>query len=220
MGLNSNGQVLPPGTGNRNTGSASDGSHVTSRYYILFKGEFFTPEYAISPAENSFVEPYVASTGPSVKSVEFSTYGVKNYSYAMLAFRGQTAATGNTPQPTNFMDAPRVAEWQQTLNAQAIVLSDRNTGGGSSNTTINSIHSGRQGEWSGSVLWNDNHVAFENDHYFETKYGNAPLNKPTNPALNADTLFENFNVPGVTGSVLGGNAFMVKEGNFTASGQE
>ncbi len=221
VGLNSKGQVLPPGTGNKNTGSTNDGSHVTSRYWILLKGEFFTPDYAISPSETSTVEPYVAPTNNTVKAVEFTTTGtVKNYSYAMIGFRSQTAASGTTPQPTDTKDAPRVAEWKQTLNSQAVVISDRNTGSDKSNTTVRSIHSTEDGEWSGSVLWNDNHVGFENEQYFETKYGNGPLNKPTGANANADDLFDFANVTGVAGSIPGGNAFMVKEGNFTANGKE
>ena len=49
------------------------------------------------------------------------------------------------------------------------------------NSSLASIHTDQEGEWSGSVLWNDNHVAFENGGaLFETKYGNGPLNVDNN----------------------------------------
>ncbi|MEM9347530.1 MAG: hypothetical protein AAGB26_13020 [Planctomycetota bacterium] len=46
-----------------------------------------------------------------------------------------------------------------------------------------SIHTDSNGPWRGSVLWNDNHVGFEQDDVFETKYGNGELNE-------ADRLFK------------------------------
>ena len=85
-----------------------------------------------------------------------------------------TSGTNLSPSPA---DAQRFAEWKQSLNSQAVVVSDRNIGGTTADTAIQSIHTDEAGQWSGSVLWNDNHVAFENGGAkFETKYGNGPLN--------------------------------------------
>ena len=74
----------------------------------------------------------------------------------------------------------RHAEWAQTLNSQAIVLSDRNT---ATQANPASIHVDPGDPWAGSVLWNDNHVGFEQEDVFETKYGHGELNE-------ADRLFE------------------------------
>ena len=93
----------------------------------------------------------------------------KNYSYAMLGIKG---TAGQAPDRAF---AGRGAEWKQTLNSQAIVLSDRNTGTNATDK-VRSIHTDDFGDWQGSVLWNDNHVAFNNTQYYETKYANGRLN--------------------------------------------
>lgn len=131
---------------------------VEDRYQILLEGDYFTPEYAISPAENN----------PSIH--EWNNKGVltaNHYSFAMLQVPEQ--------------ESDRRAEWSQTLNTQAIVVSDRNTG---TKERPSSIHLDSDCGWAGNVLWNDNHVEFGNaTSEFETKYGGGDLNE-------ADRLFE------------------------------
>jgi hypothetical protein len=187
------------------------------------KGEFFTPDYAISPSETSTATAYDPGNNTTTPAaVEFTTGsgGDKHYSYAMIAFRaGGNAGTG-TPQPkaVNGNDAPRAAEWKQTLNSQAVIISDRNTGSGTSNTTVQSIHTDEAGEWRGSVLWGDNHVAFENEQYFETKYGNGALNKPNSG--DADDLFTDSNVGTNSSGPRGSNAWMAIAGADTIASNE
>lgn len=123
---------------------------VHQRFQLLIASEFITPEYAIHPKEF-----YVKSTWDD-ESVPMTT---DNYSYAML----------QVPE-----EGGRRSEWNQTLNSQAIVVSDRNTG---SRDKPTSIHTEPGGTWHGGVLWNDNHVAFELIDEFETKYGNGTLNQ-------------------------------------------
>ncbi|MEX0885699.1 MAG: hypothetical protein WD009_04590 [Phycisphaeraceae bacterium] len=74
-----------------------------------------------------------------------------HYSYAML----QLPEAGG-----------RYDEWSETLSTNAIVLGDRNTGTADDPA---SVHDGEP--WRGSVVWNDNHVAFETTHIHDTAYG-------------------------------------------------
>ena len=125
----------------------------------MFEGDFITPEYAISPFETEMITEWDSEASRAVNT--------ENYSFAMLQLPEQNSEGRRT-------------EWGQTLNSQAIVVSDRNTG---TKAKPSSIHTEKPGEWAGSVLWNDNHVGFEQEDVFETKYGNGELNK-------ADRLFE------------------------------
>jgi len=166
-GLNARGEILLNSTSA--TGDSGDGDTVEARYWILLTGNFFTPEYTISPSETDVITPY--ASGPVASS---------NYSYAYLSIQGQperAPAAGG-----------RASEWTQSSNTQAVVASDRNTGSNAS-TGIQSIHTSRPGEWKGSVLWNDNHVAFEQTHILETRYGNGSLNVDFSQAPN-DNLFD------------------------------
>ena len=207
-GLDSKGDALVDGADT--TGSSGNGEEVEARYYILLDGDYFTPEYAISPSETANVTEYVESATATPNAVTF-TAATKHYSYAMLQF----AASG-TPRAVTSATAPRAAEWKQTLNSQAIVVSDRNLGN-NTGTELQSVHS-EAGEWSGSVLWNDNHVGFENEVEFETKFANGRLNDGTT----ADNLFLDANTgtnAGGSGGPTGSNAFMAKTGTAVVSNE-
>ena len=152
-----------------------EGISVESRFQILFEDEYITPEYAISPSDTEDIEEWEAD-GPVTK---------RNYSYAML----QIPKEGG-----------RRAEWKQTLNSQAIVLSDRNTG---TRAKPLSIHSEvNDPDWRGSVLWNDNHVHFEASDGFDTLYG--PKDNDENELNFDDRLFVS---PGTD------DALMIHSGN-------
>jgi len=146
------------------------GLAVDQRFAILLHGDYMTPEYAISPSE----------TDPNIKAwPKQDTITTGHYSYAML----QISDEGG-----------RYDEWSQTLNSQAIVLSDRNTG---TTAKPSSIHAERGEPWRGSVLWNDNHVGFESTDDFKTQYGDSDL-------IESDKLFESTDT---------GNALMIHKGN-------
>ena len=155
-GLDSRGDILADGV---YTGNSGDGSTPQARLWILLTGDFFTPEYAISPSETDPAIMQWFGSGPVTEN---------NNSYAWLSFD----AIGSSVDPAT---AGRAAEWSQSLNSQAIVLSDRNIGSNAT-TSVDSIHSLSPGSWRGSVLWNDNHVGFEPSHFFETRYANGSLN--------------------------------------------
>jgi hypothetical protein len=129
---------------------------VDKRFAILLHGDYLTPEYLISPFESDpNIEPWP----------EEGAFTTGHYSYSMLQIPDEGG---------------RRAEWSQTLNSQAIVVSDRNTGSAAKPL---SLYADSGEGWRGALLWNDNHVVFENTDEFETKYGADELNE-------ADRLFE------------------------------
>ena len=209
-GRDSKGDVLTNSTDN--TGTSGRGDTVEARYWILLRGDFFTPEYAISPSETSNVTEYNDAGDPVNTPVEFVLNGTKNYSYAMLMF--SAVGGGNLAIDPNF--AGRAAEWKETMNTQSIVFSDRNVGTGGAEAGSQSVHTNEVGDWTGSVLWNDNHVGFEQSQLFETKYGNGSLNDGTTP----DNLFLDANVGSNATGPAASNALMVKDGNAGAAGAE
>ena len=162
-GLDSRGNIIA--NGEETTGNSGDGDTVEARYWILISGDYFTPEYAISPSEVALVTEvdYDWQNDKAPDAVKWND-NMKNYSYAMLGIKG---TVGQAPDAVG-----RGGEWSQTLSSQAVVLSDRNTCTNAT-TQVQSIHTDDRGEWIGSVLWNDNHVAFENSQYFETKFANG-----------------------------------------------
>ncbi|XAL98274.1 DUF4190 domain-containing protein [Phycisphaeraceae bacterium D3-23] len=201
-GLDAKGNILANSAAD--TGMSGDGDTTEARFWILLTGNFFTPEYAISPSETENVTEYIEPTAPNIATaVEFNAGpGVKNYSYAMLSINGQPGQPPTAPG--------RSAEWLQSLNTQAIVMSDRNTGSNIT-TDINSIHSQTPGNWKGSVLWNDNHVAFEQSHYFETRYGSgAAFVDIGNGDADLDHVFALDNDPDGN---AGNDAFMIHDGD-------
>ena len=171
-GLDSKGDVIADDPDD--TGSSGNGNFVEARFWIMLSGDFFTPEYAISPSETSSVQEWDGGTNSSGVPVVFTDGpggSPRHYSYGMLTIDRTNGAAGNAPG-----DGGRASEWTQSLNTQAIVLSDRNSGSGGQTSQVQSIHTSEEGEWKGSVLWNDNHVAFEQTHVLETRYGNGELN--------------------------------------------
>ncbi|MEO0477402.1 MAG: hypothetical protein AAF085_15765, partial [Planctomycetota bacterium] len=84
---------------NKFPGLAPDGTtinlRVEHRYQILLEGDFFTPEYAISPWETEPITPWEEGEGYAVTAA--------NYSFAMLQL----------PKNDN---GGRRHEWSQTLN--------------------------------------------------------------------------------------------------------
>ena len=214
-GLNSKGQVL--GNTDRNTGNSGFGDEVQARMWILLRGDFFSPVYAISPSESYNVTEYDPMDDPTRNAVEWSSNGERNYSYAMLQFTRDNQQIGGATNPAfgiNNNTAQRASEWKQTLNSQAVVITDRNVGSGAGtqvNSGAQSIHTDEAGEWRGSVLWNDNHVGFESEQFFETKYGNGQLNRQGDN----DNIFEDTRV--VTQNPVGAEGVLIAFGNTVAN---
>lgn len=156
-GLNSKGEILP--NDDEETGSSGAGDTPEARYWIMLTRDYMTPAYAMAPIDSRAVE-YDPGEGadPWVTHV--------NYSFAMLDISGES---GEGPDAGG-----RAAEWTQSLNTQSIVLSDRNCANIiEDDAEPSSIWNDE--EWHGHVLWNDNHVSYEETHHFETRYGNGRL---------------------------------------------
>ncbi|MEM1353513.1 MAG: prepilin-type N-terminal cleavage/methylation domain-containing protein [Planctomycetota bacterium] len=206
-GLDSKGSVLASNA--QNTGTSGIGSTVEARFWILFRGDFFTAEYAISPSETNNVTEYEPGNGATPATVVWNTgTGDKNYSYAMIGLDGATATAAGAA-PTG---GPRGQEWKETANTQAVALSDRNTG--AAIATSRSVHTNEDGDWKGSLVWNDNHSGFEQDQIFETKYGNGELNVDNNGDP-IDDLFVRDD-----GNDTDADAYMVVDAAGTAFGSE
>lgn len=178
------------------TGKSGEGYDVEARYYLLLDGNYFTGDYPISPVDSK--------TGWTSGRV-FSS----NYSYSMLKIddRDQTQAPGDEESDG------RRREWQDTMNTQAVIMSDRNTGPGvdaqNTNIQVLSVHTSKEGQWKGSVVWNDNHVSFESSHILETKYsGGEPVIDPITDEPN-DNLFNEDDDSSVPTPKLGFDAHMI-----------
>lgn len=115
---------------------------VEGRFAEMLDQNIFNGQYLISPSETKI--PWTA--GPVTSD---------NYSYALL----------------DVSDMQRRREWRDSLNYQAILISDRNTGVSSDNQDVMSIHTSFPGDWRGSVGRGDGSAMFENTHELDTKYG-------------------------------------------------
>lgn len=168
-GLDSRGSVIENSNNSLIRGVVEDGDAPEARFVILLDGNYFTGEYCISPVETK--------TEWTSTDVDLT---VDNYSYAML----QITETDEDDKQTG-----RFNEWKDTLNTEAIVISDRNTGDDTDNE-ISSIHTEQDGgDWRGSVAWNDNHVQFETTQILDTKYSNGAFND-SSQTNKEDNLFE------------------------------
>jgi prepilin-type N-terminal cleavage/methylation domain-containing protein len=116
-------------------------SSVEGRFKILIDNNYFVSEYIISGFESKFA--WQKEKGELTSD---------NMSFALL----------------NLSDAksPRIKEWRDTSNSEAVIISDRAIANGD-HGAIRSIHTKpRPGysEWRGEVAYNDNHVVFEAAH--------------------------------------------------------
>ncbi|MFA9478470.1 type II secretion system protein [Phycisphaerales bacterium AB-hyl4] len=166
-GLDGDGNIAGDTGNGADTGAfragALRGSHPARRYAVLLNGNFFTPEYIISPADTNKVEwqgnSQVVTQPTNISAV------TDVYSYAML----QIGNADGVKRP-----GQRVREWSETLNTEAIVMGDRAMA--HSATSIYSVHT-RAGsnDWRGGMASNDNSVAFETDHRQRARYGSGAL---------------------------------------------
>ncbi len=161
-GFNSRGENAAAGAATDPIGTMSGGA-VEHRYGVMLGNAYFTGEYAISPAETA---TKIIWTTQQVTSA--------NYSFAMIKVSGQDVAG---PVTNNI---GRREEWRQTLNGQAVIMTDRlrssslaDSVGGATAAPIDlsSIHTDlNSGQWNGSIGWNDNHVKFSSTPEVTTKY--------------------------------------------------
>jgi len=171
-GVTSAGEIVLAGDGYQTIGTI-----IAERYRIMFEEALFTPEYAINPNDSSAIvwdgdADGVAGAGESnVDCTSTWAATTRNASYAML----QLLVT-----PPTLNDVPRNDEWRETINTSSVVIADTDlsNNGFTLTDTPESIWTTQgDGEWKGSVGWNDNHVSFESDQIVDnTRYGDGPLN--------------------------------------------
>ncbi|MEM9251846.1 MAG: prepilin-type N-terminal cleavage/methylation domain-containing protein, partial [Planctomycetota bacterium] len=163
-GMNGRGEILEPGDIDGADTNANGGSAL-NRTVILLDGNYFTGEYAISPVESGKTE-WTTTT---------NDISITNVSFAMLRIADDATDTGTDPDTwVNRGDV--VNEWSETLNTEAPVLGDRNTGS-DNDGNISSIHTELNGgDWRGSVAWNDNHVVFETTQVLSTRLDDGTFN--------------------------------------------
>ncbi len=124
-------------------GATDTGWEVDERYEELLDEAYFTGEYVISPGE-------VKTQWTSGNLL------TANYSFTMLSIN----------------EGPERDEWKDTINTEALVVSDRAVGTVSGPSSFTSVWTTDAGDWRGSTAWNDNHVKFEQtSSSFTTKYG-------------------------------------------------
>jgi prepilin-type N-terminal cleavage/methylation domain-containing protein len=136
------------------------------RVGVLLNGNFFTPDYVINPADSDVQQASLNTTLTSTSQ-----------SYAWLEIANASAE--------------RKQEWRDTLNSQAIILSDRNTGANDTTTASSVWTVVNSGDWRGMVVWNDGHTTFETDQVIQsdTRYGAGDIWVPANVTQN--NLFNN-----------------------------
>ncbi len=149
------------------SGGTSNGRNSSSRFAILLNNNAFTPEYIINP-----VDTFTPADPTTNNQLNFSGAN-QNFSYATLV----------TEDGSGVQDLRRT-EWRETINTQAIVLSDRNTGGGTTEAETESVWTDAgSGQWRGTVTRNDGSTSFESsDQGFTTQYAGGPT-------LDDDALF-------------------------------
>lgn len=137
----------------------------TAVFALLMNGEFFTPEYIISPVDDLAKLATLGAAGTDLNNTD------PNYSYALLEFVG---------------DDTRKLEWRDTNNRQAPIVADPASTVRSDLTTF-TYHSdvlkadATTDDYEGNIGWNDNHVTFETSSTFEAgmlKLGSISNGRP------------------------------------------
>ncbi|MEM6852981.1 MAG: type II secretion system protein [Planctomycetota bacterium] len=170
-GLLSDGTVgigadLGTAPGNPDRFSATGGGFApVARFTQLLNENTVTPDYLINPQDS----------GKTPGTVATDITAVANLSYTLLCIQDTDPAITNLTQG----DPPRAErgiEWSDTINAQAVMVTDRNTGDNTSDMISSPWTEENGGEWQGTIVRNDNSTSFENSEEVENvKYGNAPV---------------------------------------------
>ena len=138
------------------------GVFVGPRVAQLVQNQYFAGETLISPGEDLNMTPWS-------RDGTFNTANVENHmSYAMLAINPGAGWARN-------------ADWRDSNNPQAPVISDRNTGSDAGGSVSSIWTSTDSGKWEGHVAFNDGQVLLRNDEVLDrTRYGSADEVSPDN----------------------------------------
>lgn len=145
-------------------GGAAAGQWAEGRFILMVEEDLYTPEYMISPAEvNTNVQEWDSQAADNSYNQSDNQY-VSSYAISQLVrFVPNQPAEG------------RAREWRDNANGEALVVSDRLTSGvANAPETHQSIWTGDQLGWKGTLTFNDNHTGFVNSSETEnqTNYAN------------------------------------------------
>ena len=155
------------------------GAQPSVRFMIMLNGNFFPPEYLISPGETrADMQEWSPDLGDVNNNGEIVATGNPFYSYALPQLFSPGFGTGSG---TLDRDVGRRLEWSDTLNTQAVAIADRLLLAPGVMQAIPATHQNiwgeKPGDWSGSITWNDNHVEYTPNSTLETtKYAHFPKN--------------------------------------------
>lgn len=175
-GVNSDAEILSIAAINTDaTYAESPGASNGARQAVMLSRNYITPEYAISPADEDKT-PWDRSTGDGIKEY--------NISFSMLKIASDnTAGKAIDDADWNPGHVGRAAEWRDTFNGQAVVMSDRPISVTRTNASFHpttgdtySAHTEYTGSpnWKGHMVFNDNHVVFQSKMTTTTQYGDGP----------------------------------------------
>mgnify|MGYP006275647429 CR=1 FL=1 len=164
---------------------------VENAYAILLNGDFFTPEYCINPSDSG-------ATEVNLEDAANAAVNSDNFSYALLDINWGTNADPDDSPATGDGWSQRQNEWEETLNTQAIIMADYNTGENSDAGVSSVWTEENSGDWRGTIVRNDNSTGFETNHYVQdTSYANQPTNPDDNLFLVAAGADGDLNTTGV-----------------------
>jgi prepilin-type N-terminal cleavage/methylation domain-containing protein len=166
------------------------GVFVGPRAAQLVQNDYFAGETLISPGEKLDMDPW--SRGDPFNTADVSDH----MSYAMLAINPSAGWARN-------------ADWRNSTNPLAPVISDRNTGDDAGGKVSSIWTRTDSGKWDGHVAFNDGQVLLRNDPILDrTRYGSSD-------EVLDDNLFEDTNS---TNSPDSDEAAMTYSGDGTAAG--
>lgn len=160
-GLDSRGQDI----NSAKLGNSGEGVTVEGRFWHILDGEYVTKDILISPGEVDQREDY--TPGDPIT--------LRHYSYAMQLLNNSSRYPGGTG--VNIGPGATTDAWKADGNSMSAVMADRNVSDVTGNTNVYSVWTvAYSEEWQGNILWNDNHVTFENFYIVdETQYASAPV---------------------------------------------
>ena len=162
-GLDATGDILP---GDQIPWRTTGGQYMASRFVIMLRAHMFTPEYMINPADHAIEFEFPDDERRDGNQDLLDT---NHFSYSGLQIDSGVADKG------------RRAEWAETINTEAVVMSDRNTGP-DTNRQVSSVWTEYgSGHWRGTYVRNDNSTVFEPTHVVDhTRYADGQANANDN----------------------------------------
>ena len=151
------------GAEERGAAGSGDAATVANAYAIMLNDNIVQPDSIINPADNG-ATPVELRTAAGEDGIVRND----NYSYAFPDIGWENGNDG--PDGGN-----RFSAWQNSVESQAIAISDINTGSGVTDNNVSSVWTAEDsGNWRGVVVRGDQSTSTENDHVLDrTRYGNG-----------------------------------------------